>query len=100
MPVDPDTVTGVVQDLTTGLRGIGLYVEHTDVVVTPDGQTAVLVEALVGDLAFTRTADPDVIDAELERLTMEASANAFLDRRTEIQRRIAEGRDIFGGDAG
>lgn len=94
MTVDAAAVDDAVGRLETGLRTIGLYVESAEVVQTPDGQVAVVVDALVGDLAFVR----EDVDAELEAITRAENNDRFLDTRNRIARRLAEGKDPFGTD--
>lgn len=87
------------------LRRLGLYVERTDrtVVDGPMGPVQVmLVEATIGDVAFTdRVIDPAKNDTDTAFREMEAAmlSDEFLDQREQIKRNIAAGRDpLDNGD--
>lgn len=87
------------------LRRLGLYVEHTDrtVVDGPMGPVQVmLVEATIGDVAFTdRVIEPerDATDIAFRELEAAMLTDTFLDEREQIKRNIAAGRDpLDNGD--
>lgn len=97
--IDQAAIEALTEEIAAELRGIGLHHPDITAVETPDGQVAFVVDALIGDLAFSdrvqRPADQDDIDAEFAKLTGEQTANEFLDRRADLQRRIDEGRPLF-----
>lgn len=90
------TATALLDD---ELRRIGLYLETTQVIEAPHGESVLYCEVLVGDVAFTtRVQDPEQsdVDKEFKRIERSAVQDTFLSTREDLARRIAEGRPLFG----
>lgn len=71
----------------------GLYLEHFDAGITPDGQPLLLAQFRVGDLAFTsRVLDPAVEDTN--KTVREMEVDARLDDFNRIATQAREGTGI------
>jgi hypothetical protein len=79
-------------------RKIGLYVDASQVTVLPTpfgAQAALVVDFLVGDIAFSkRVQDPDTdsFDRQFKELEVSMQDDEFLEARAQIQRNVAAGR--------
>lgn len=85
--------------LDDGLRRIGLYVDDTQVIEGPRGETVLYMEVLMGDVAFAkRVQDPEQsgFDTEFAKIERSKASDDFLTARDDMARRIAEGRPLFG----
>lgn len=92
-------ITGATAVLDDGLRRLGLYLEESQVIEGPDGRAVLYCEVLVGDIAFqTRVQDPEqaAVNLEFHKLARSQTADDFLATREAMQRRLAEGRPLFG----
>lgn len=83
------------------LRRVGVYVDNTNIVEFPDGTPVLVIDAYLGNVAFSkRVQDPEQhdFDREFKKMTFGTVADDFLDARGDLERRIAEGKPILGGD--
>lgn len=100
--MDTETIRAHGTKLCASLRELGLYADDADLQVheLPDGRHVVTVDALIGDLAFSRRVqDPEQhdFDAEFRKMTRGSDADRFLDVRAQLEKRIADGK-LLGGD--
>lgn len=85
------------------LRKLGVYVQDVAIMPVPDMHTGgvkpmLALRTKVNRSAFTdRVIDPEkaAMDRQFDAMTIAAEGDIFLDKREQIQRNIAEGRDWF-----
>jgi hypothetical protein len=82
-------------------RQLGMYVEHYNWIPTPDGQEALVVDFVLGDIAFSdRIQNPQKYstDDAIRRIAKQLEADTFLDERTRLKEVLAQGGDVLEGD--
>jgi hypothetical protein len=87
--------------LDADLRRAGVYTEHMDVMPTPDGVMLLVVNATVGDIAFSkRVHEPDEheIDSEFRGIVRDQSAAEMQSMRDEAKTAAETGEGFWDDD--
>lgn len=97
---DPGPLAAAVATLEEPLRKLGVYISASMIVPTEHGLLGT-VDCLIGDAALSvRVQDPGqaASDDVLRQMQHEQQRTEFSSTKDELQRRLAEGKGMFGED--
>ena len=97
IPPSEDAASALEQ-LEDAARKLGLYLDRAMWVPTPGGPPALVVDFLIGDVAWSpRVQDPDqaAADTAFSQIAVEETKTDFDDLAERIRRNIAAGRSPF-----
>lgn len=99
--MDERKLEAATDELETELRRIGIYTNRTDVLPAADGTLLLVVDASVGDIAFSdRVHDPDAheVDSQFKGMMREQAKTDMEELREEMRQKAARGENIFDDD--